>query len=105
MTFTPSQGSVLVYYPLLHPDGLGPYLDGLLHHGRDVLGPSEDVHHLHGLGDRTKVWITPLPQDLGSLGMDGDDLVALFLQLTGHAVARPVWPGGEPHRRYGLKLP
>ena len=96
--FSGPAGGGLIDHALLHPHHLGLDADGLVHDRRDVLRPSEDVHHIHLIRDGGEVRIAGLTEYIGESRVDRYDPVSLFLQIGEHPVAGALGIGrGSDH--------
>jgi len=80
-------------HPLLHPDGPGPRLDGLLNDLWHRLGAAEDVHHINGFRDRGQIGVAAFTQYFVGVGIDRDNTITLTLKVLRYPVAVPLLPG------------
>src|ERR1041384_5705371 len=79
---------ITVYDEQLHPDGLRPDLDRLLHDGHDLIGTTEDVNNIHRFFNAPKIRIRLLPQHFLQVRIYRDDLITLRLQIRTHEITR-----------------
>src|ERR1044072_3772936 len=81
----------------LHPYALRANRDRVLNDPRNLRSGPEDVHDVNLFGNAAKVRIAPLAKNLRCLRVDGDDAVALVLQIARHHVARLGLLRGQSH--------
>src|SRR5262245_17243137 len=93
-------------YTLLHPDSLGPNLNGLFNDWQDSVRPSEDVDDFDPDRFRNvcQFCVRRFSQNGGVFRVDWNDTIALTLHILGHRVARSSRICGKAHHcnRLGL---
>jgi len=80
---------------LLEPENFGADGDGGIGDGRNAFGTAEDIHDVNGFGDVLEARIGFLAEDLGFVGVDGDDFVADGLEIRGDFMRRAARIRGE----------
>ena len=82
-------------YAVLHPDVFGADGDGLVDYRGDLVGAAENVDQIDGFGDGWEVGVGYFAEGFLDGGVDGDDAVALLLEVGGDAVAVAVGVVGQ----------
>jgi hypothetical protein len=98
--FSGRGGGFCVFNAFLHPDRFSPDFYRLLNDGRNVFRFPENINDVYFPGDRRKVRVALMPQDLLFVGVDGHDSVAVLLKVPADYVAGAFGIGGKPHYRH-----
>jgi hypothetical protein len=80
---------------LLEPENFGADGDGGIGDGRNVFRTAEDVDDVDGFGDIFEARVGFDAENLGFVGIDGNDFVADGLEVGGDFVGRAKGIGGE----------
>ena len=86
---------VTAYDSVLQPECLGPNRNGIASDVGSEGGPSKDIDYVDWKWDIGERWIARLTQNFGFARIDGDDSVAMPLQVEAHKIARPKPVGRE----------
>jgi hypothetical protein len=87
---------------LLEPENLGADGDGGIGDGRDFFGAAEDIDDVDGFGNVLKASVGLDAEDLGLVGIHGNNFVADGLEVGGDSVGRAKGIGGEADDGDGL---
>lgn len=88
-------GGLLVDDTELEPDGFGADSDGIGDEGGNVFTAAEEEDEVDGGGNAGEVRVGGLAEGFSEVGVDGDYIVAPFVQVGGNIVASAGGFGGK----------
>jgi hypothetical protein len=94
-----------VFNAFLHPHGFSPDFNRLLHDGRDVFRPAEDIDDVYLYRDGREVRVALVAQHGLFVRVDGNYFIAVLFEIAGDDMTGALGIGGKSDNSYRPAVP